>query len=109
MDLVFNRDGKYKNDTHTTVVTEEHVEAGTVFTFDDTNGLDYIRREYAKDASAPAEPKPDSFDDGDDIDKMTVEQLKEFAAGNEIDLGEATKKAEIVEVIKTAVEAAKAE
>jgi hypothetical protein len=35
-----------------------------------------------------------------DIDKMTVEQLKEYATANNIDLGDATKKAEILDIIK---------
>lgn len=35
-------------------------------------------------------------------DKMTVAELKEYAKENEIDLGEAKTKAEILEAIKTA-------
>lgn len=34
------------------------------------------------------------------FDEMTVAELKEFAKANEIDLGEATRKADIIEVLK---------
>lgn len=34
------------------------------------------------------------------VDEMTVDELKVYAVANEIDLGEATKKADILEVIK---------
>lgn len=36
------------------------------------------------------------------LKKMTVDELKEYAANNGIDLGEATKKAEILAVIQAA-------
>lgn len=39
---------------------------------------------------------------GTDIDSMTVGKLKEYAAAHNIDLGDATKKDEILELIKNA-------
>lgn len=45
-------------------------------------------------------PDPDSGDDKP-LEKRTVEQLKAFAAAREIDLGDASKKAEILDAITT--------
>lgn len=45
--------------------------------------------------------------DGDDapsLTKMTVDELKAFAEANEIDLGDATKKADILSAIELALE-----
>lgn len=39
-----------------------------------------------------------------DISKMTVDELKAFAEANEIDLGDATKKADILSAIELALE-----
>jgi hypothetical protein len=41
-------------------------------------------------------------DEGDDFDAMTVAQLKERAEADGIDLGEATKKADIIAKIRAA-------
>ena len=50
-------------------------------------------------------PKPDgSNDDADSLDSMTVAEMKEYAEANDIDLGEAKKKADILAVIKAAME-----
>ena len=48
-------------------------------------------------AAAEPEKKP-----ADSLDGMTVAQLREFAEGEEIDLGSATKKSEIVKTIRAA-------
>lgn len=47
-------------------------------------------------------PEPDSSNSDVPIDKMTVPQLKEYAAEKKIDLGEATKKEDILKVIQDA-------
>lgn len=39
-----------------------------------------------------------------DISKMTVDELKAFAEANEIDLGDATKKADLLSAIELALE-----
>ncbi len=44
----------------------------------------------------------ESADDEVSLEKMTVAQLKEYAEQKEIDLGEATKKADILKTIQTA-------
>ncbi len=60
----------------------------------------------SKGYSKVVEPVP--ADDGKTdtgIKKMTVEQLKKYADDNSINLGEATKKADIIEAIETALAA----
>lgn len=47
--------------------------------------------------------------EGIDLEKLTVAQLKEFAAGNGIDVGGATKKQELIDAIAGADEAAEQE
>lgn len=60
-----------------------------------------LREQWAEDFVEPvevvAEPNP--------LDDLTVEQLKAFAAEKSIDLGEATKKADIRAAIDKAIEA----
>jgi hypothetical protein len=48
------------------------------------------------------EQEPEDQKEPDILDGMTVAQLKEFAADNGIDLGDAKKKADILAVIKNA-------
>ena len=55
------------------------------------------------------EKVPDEAQEEKPLDKMTVAELKEYAKANEIDLGEAKTKAEILEVIKAAEDAEGAE
>lgn len=55
---------------------------------------------------APATGTPMSEAEGDeliDLESMTVDQLKAFAAEHEYALGEATKKAEIIEAITSQI------
>lgn len=54
--------------------------------------LDSISRQEAE----PEQPK------GDPLDEMTMPELKAYAEAHGIDLGEAKKKAEVLEAIKTA-------
>lgn len=51
-----------------------------------------------------AEDEPEAEPETD-LTKMTVDELKAFAEANEIDLGDATKKADILSAIELAVEA----
>ena len=53
--------------------------------------------------SIAAQQEPDKQQEPDILDGMTAAELKEFAKQNGIDLGEAKKKAEILEAIKNAV------
>lgn len=48
------------------------------------------------------EPEKGENQDDIPIEKMTVAQLKEYAAKHEIDLGEATKKEDVLKVIQDA-------
>lgn len=59
---------------------------------------------------ADADKVPEDFEggDGDDapsLSKMTVDELKAFAEANNIDLGDASKKADIISAIELAAEA----
>lgn len=52
-----------------------------------------------------AEDEANAISEAPELAKMTVEQLKAFAAANAIDLGDAVKKADILSAIELAVEA----
>lgn len=54
----------------------------------------------AADPGTRAEPEPEAEDDKP-LEKRTVDQLKAYAAEQEIDLGDASKKAEILDKITT--------
>ena len=67
------------------------------------------------EAPSPVEPVPygvsdmeealatEPADEPKDIDEMTVAELREFAAANDIDLGEFTKKADLRELIEASL------
>lgn len=60
----------------------------------------YAVLEDADPATAdPAAAEPDTGDETKPLEKRTVEQLKAFAAEEDIDLGDASKKAEILDKI----------
>jgi hypothetical protein len=49
------------------------------------------------------EPEPDDADDGEvNLKKLSIDELKAYAAEHAIDLGDATKKADIVAAIELA-------
>ena len=54
------------------------------------------------DAGKYVEAIPEEIQEEKPLDKMTVEELKDYAADKGIDLGDATKKADILETIKKA-------
>lgn len=65
-----------------------------------------IARMLTKGMIAPvAEPEPDAAATGVDFDpkKANVAELRDFAAAHGIDLGDSTKKADIVSVIEAAL------
>ena len=65
-----------------------------VATTDDPSVADILRADgFSVEGEAPAI---------DPLDKMKVDELKDYAAEKDIDLGEATKKAEILAVIRAA-------
>ena len=99
MNLIFDKAGQYKNDFKVMEVTEDHVKAGTVFKVDESNGTDYVKVKCAHVADEPEEVETA-------IDKMTVAQLDEFAAGLEpvIDLSEVKNKVEKLAAIKAELE-----
>lgn len=55
-----------------------------------------------KEVPEPKDPTDEESKEKDPFDSMKVEELKEYAAENGIDLGDATKKADIIAVIKAA-------
>lgn len=68
---------------------------------DDPKRLDWFRAHGYEVEDAPEkEPAAET-----DVDKMTVAELKEYAARNDIELGDATKKEDILAAIKGALPA----
>lgn len=81
---------------------------GQVISFADDVAANWIRIGVAVEAtkveaaaSKPA-PAPNLIGDGDGLDKMKATDLVAIAESEKIDLGAATKKSEIVEIIRTA-------
>jgi hypothetical protein len=56
------------------------------------------------DSIGKREPDESNGEDVANLDSMTVAEMKEYAEANDIDLGEAKKKADILAVIKAAME-----
>lgn len=110
MKLIFDKPGKYMNNYHILEVTEDHVEAETVFKVDEDNGTDYIRVKKAHVYEEPEE-EPPAGDFSPELDKMTVAQLEEFAAAADpvIDLAECKNKDEKIEAIKAVLKSKNAE
>lgn len=73
------------------------VVAGVVFNkgIGETQDKRLINWFEEKGYKVESEPKKEKT-----VNEMTVDELKAYAVANEIDLGEATKKADILEVIK---------
>ena len=121
MKIVFLKAGKYKSETTVVEISQAHVESKKVFNIYTENALRFIKVKKAVEYIEPEpvkEPDPDDFkppvpgketeteDIEIDLDKMKLDELLEFAKGKEIDLGENTKKADVLDAIK-AFEASK--
>ena len=100
MKVIFEKSGTYKNEYVNIVITEKDVKDKKVFNVFEGNAMSYIKKGLA--VLSEEIKKDETFET--DIDKMTVDELKEYAKENDIDLGEVTKKADILEAIKTADE-----
>ena len=74
-----------------------YLQSGVAYT-NDTAKADILR---AKGYTVEGEPDQVEVQ-ADPLKKMTVDELKEYAATNGIDLGEATKKADILAAIQAA-------
>lgn len=98
MQLIFKVSGEFKNGRYVTEVTEEHVESKAIFNVHDSNAIVYVDKGYAERYK---EPEPITLEE---IKKMTVAELKDYATKNSIDLGEATKKDDVLEVIEKTFE-----
>lgn len=61
--------------------------------------------EVADADKVPEDFEGDDHDEAPSLSKMTVDELKAFAEANSIDLGDATKKADIISAIELALEA----
>lgn len=64
-------------------------------------GFQRRRRELAAKEAAEREAAEKAAVEEKPLDKMTVDELKQYAADNGIDLGDATKKADILAAIKS--------
>jgi len=63
-------------------------------------GREKFKRLHEADTASGVAVAEAPIPDGDGLEDMTVGQLREYAEGNEIDLGEARKKDEIIAVIR---------
>lgn len=100
---VFLKKGKYKNIPGSVIVTEKDVKDEKVFDINDDNAKYFVEAGVFR-AGAKPEPENKTGDNDDqDLSKLKVDELKALAAEKEIDLGEAKTKAEIIEVIQTAI------
>lgn len=70
---------------------------------DDENAISYFERHGYEVSGTPA-PTPEA-PEGEPSDKWTNDQLKAYAAEKEIDLGDASKKVDILAAIELAAEA----
>lgn len=100
-----------KTDTHTVIAemvdikTGKRLFADDTFTPHDEDQADRLTRAGClREGVVAKSAKAD--DDGDGLDGMKLDELKALAVAEEIDLGEASKKADIVAVIRAARTAA---
>ena len=63
-------------------------------------------REVRGPGSAPVAASADDLDEGDELDRMTVAELRDYAEENGVDLGGITKKADIRDAIRAAADRA---
>jgi len=63
-------------------------------------GIKFRRTDAGDSSPTAAAPEVEEFGD---IEAMTLEELRQFAEGEEIDLGDAKKKADVLRVIKEAL------
>ncbi len=115
MKIVFLSPGKYKSEIKVVKVSSKDVNDETVFDICTDNALNFIRAGKAFEDGKPKpakEPNPDDFKESDpvdpetDLDKLKLDELLDFAKLKEIDLGENKLKADVLEAIKKALEAA---
>lgn len=81
---------------------DRSVQAGQSADFDDTEAAALVAAGYAV-YEGDTRPRPEAGPEPDDkpLEKRTVDQLKAYAAEHGIDLGDAGKKAEILDRIVT--------
>lgn len=66
-------------------------------------GHQKFERVYSEVTHKPVEKSDKASDKSDDgLESMTLEELRKFAEGEEIDLGKATRKDEIIKAIRAA-------
>lgn len=83
---------------------DRSVAAGHTADFEDAEAEGLVAGGYGV-YEGDTRPKPEAEAEDKPLDKRTVEQLKAYAAAQEIDLGEASKKADILAVISAAEDA----
>ncbi|MFC8276257.1 hypothetical protein ACFUJR_27750 [Streptomyces sp. NPDC057271] len=98
---------KYGNQPEGAIVDMDDAEAARRIAAGDCRPVDEPRRRKAaraKAATGGTETGGDGQDGPPPVEEMTVDQLKAFAAGQEIDLGDAKKKAELLAVVVAELE-----
>lgn len=78
---------------------------GDIAEFDDAEGARVISVGGAVESTAEDLAEFESRQEKVNLDAMTVSQLKELAAERKVDLGDATKKADIIAALELAAEA----
>lgn len=93
MDLIFTKSGKFRNGINVLVVTEDHVKNKAVLPVVAENGVNYVAKGYAK----VPEIIPDLTQE--EIKKLKLPELKDYAEKKQIDLGDAEKKDDVLNVV----------
>ena len=101
--IIFKSDGEYKNDDVNVIISKKDVESEKEFNIFEKNAKSYIRAGLATLAEEIKEQEqPSAPTTLEDVNTMSVPELKAYAEKEKIDLGEATKKDDILEaVVKT--------
>ena len=99
MKLVFLDAGKYRLGINVVVITPEDVESETVFTVAEERARELVDAKRATEIVQKAKEQPPAPITLEDVNKMSVAELKDYATKNTIDLGEATVKADILETV----------
>lgn len=86
---------------------DRSVSAGAVAEFDDAEAAALVEGGYGVYADPPPPARKEPAEKP--VEKWTVAELQAYAAEHEIDLGDATVKADILRVVAAAIEAARDE
>lgn len=104
MKLIFLVGGRYRDGSNLFKVTPEDIENKVVFVISEKFGDELVDAKRAKQYIPKPVKDPDPEPTLEDVEKMTVPELKAYAEKNKIDLGDSSKKDELLEKIKVTFE-----